>query len=169
VKILGRIDELATLLNEAQARNFRRWRILDHNIWPNAFVGKSFNDEISFLKQWIRQRIEWMDQEFMLPPSFSTQAGTVNRGAKLELRARQEKSITPWTVRTHELRAAPFPMPPSPTNPILCSMTPRPSFVAPRTGPAGAILLSVNFSLRSPGHLQNESLKRASLGFHQSV
>jgi hypothetical protein len=91
VKILGRIDELATLLNEAQARNFRRWRILDHNIWPNAFVGKSFNDEISFLKQWIRQRIEWMDQEFMLPPSFSTQAGTVNRGAKLELRARQGK------------------------------------------------------------------------------
>ena len=91
VKILARIDELAALLNEAQARNFRRWRLLGRSVWPNAFVGKSFNDEISYLKQWIRQRIEWMDQEFMLPPSFSMRGGTVKRGAKLELRARQGK------------------------------------------------------------------------------
>jgi CotH protein/chitobiase/beta-hexosaminidase-like protein len=91
VKILTRIDELAALLNEAQVRNFRRWRVLGRNIWPNAFVGKSFSDEIGFLKEWIRQRIEWMDQEFMLPPSFSMRGGTVNHGAKLELRARQGK------------------------------------------------------------------------------
>jgi hypothetical protein len=90
-KILARIDELAAQLNEAQARNFRRWRVLGRNVWPNAFVGKSFSDEISFLKQWIRQRIEWMDQEFLLPPSFSMPGGTVNQGAKLELRARQGK------------------------------------------------------------------------------
>jgi hypothetical protein len=90
-KIHARIDELAALLNEAQARNFRRWRILGRNVWPNAYVGKSFSDEMSFLKQWIQQRIEWIDQQFMLPPSFSMQAGTVNRGAKLELRARKGK------------------------------------------------------------------------------
>jgi hypothetical protein len=91
VKILARIDELAALLNEAQARNFRRWRVLGRNVWPNAFVGQSFNDEVSFMKQWIRQRVEWIDQEFMLPPSFSMRAGTVNRGAKLELRVREGK------------------------------------------------------------------------------
>ena len=91
VKILARIDELATLLNEAQARNFRRWHVLGRNVWPNGFVGQSFNDEISFLKQWIRQRIEWMDEELMLPPSFSMQGGAVNHGAKLELRAREGK------------------------------------------------------------------------------
>ena len=92
-KILARIDELAAQLDEAQARNFRRWRILGRNVWPNAYVGKSFSDEISFLKQWIRQRIEWMDQEFMSPPSFSIKGGTVNPGAKLELRARQGKIL----------------------------------------------------------------------------
>ncbi len=90
-RILARIDELAALLNDAQARNFRRWRVLGRNIWPNAFVGQSFSDEVIFLKQWIRQRIEWMDQEFMLPPSFSMPGGSVNRDAKLELRARQGK------------------------------------------------------------------------------
>src|SRR5947207_13711083 len=88
VKILNRIDELAALLDQAQARNFRRWRVLGRNISPNAFVGKSFAEEVNFLKEWIRQRIEWMDQQFMLPPSFSMQGGTVKRGIKLELRAR---------------------------------------------------------------------------------
>jgi len=91
VKILARVDELAAQLNEAQARNFRRWRVLGRNVWPNAFVGQNFNDEVSFLKQWIRQRVEWMDQEFMFPPTFSARGGTVNRGAKLELRARTGK------------------------------------------------------------------------------
>lgn len=91
IKILARIDELAALLNEAQARNFRRWRVLGRNVWPNAFVGESFGDEITFLKQWIRQRIEWMDQALMLPPFFSLREGTVHPGKKLELRARQAK------------------------------------------------------------------------------
>jgi len=89
VKILARIDELEGQLGEAQARNFRRWRVLGRNVWPNAFVGKTFSEEVGFLKQWIRQRIEWMDREFMLPPLFSTRAGTINRGTKLELRARE--------------------------------------------------------------------------------
>ena len=91
VKILARIDELAALLNEAQARNFRRWRVLGRNVWPNAFVGQTYSDEVSFLKQWIRQRIEWIDQELMVPPSFSMRGGLINHGAKLELRARQGK------------------------------------------------------------------------------
>ena len=91
VKILGRIDEWAALLNEAQARNFRRWRVLGRSVWPNSFVGQSFEDEVRFLKQWIRQRIEWMDEELMFPPSFSIGGGAVNPGAKLELRAREGK------------------------------------------------------------------------------
>jgi hypothetical protein len=90
-KIHARIDQMAASLNEAQARNFRRWRVLGRNVWPNAYVGKTFNDEIDWLKQWIRQRIEWMDQQFVAPPSFSIPAGMVSRGTKLDLRARKGK------------------------------------------------------------------------------
>ncbi|HZR21798.1 MAG TPA: CotH kinase family protein [Verrucomicrobiae bacterium] len=89
VKIMARIDELAAQLDEAQARNFRRWRILGRSVWPNAFVGQSFAQEIGFLKQWIQQRIEWMDQEFLLPPLFSIRGGPVNHGAKLQLHAHE--------------------------------------------------------------------------------
>ncbi|HLH57143.1 MAG TPA: CotH kinase family protein [Verrucomicrobiae bacterium] len=87
-KILGRVDELAAQLKEAQERNFRRWRILGRNVWPNAFVGQSFEEEIAFMKEWIRRRIEWMDQELLYPPTCSLHAGTVKSGSKLELRAR---------------------------------------------------------------------------------
>ena len=91
VKIMARIDELAALLEESQTRNFHRWPVLGRHVWPNAFVGKSFSEEIEFLKQWTRQRIEWMDQELMFPPLFSLHEGTVRRGSKLELHAREGK------------------------------------------------------------------------------
>jgi hypothetical protein len=90
-KILSRIDELAGVLSEAQARNFKRWRVLGRNTGPNAFVGQTFDEEISSLKGWIRQRIDWIDREFMLPPTFSTPGGTVAPGTKLEVNALEGK------------------------------------------------------------------------------
>jgi len=102
-KILSRIDELSSVLSEAQARNFKRWRVLGRNTGPNAFVGQSFDDEITFLKGWIRQRIDWIDGEFMLPPAFSMPGGTVGRGAKLDVRAREGKVY--YTVDGSDPRA----------------------------------------------------------------
>lgn len=90
-RIHARIDELAGSLSEAQARNFRRWRILGRSVWPNAYVGRTFNDEIQFMKQWIQRRIEWMDQQFLTGPSFSVPPGTMKAGSKLELRAPRGK------------------------------------------------------------------------------
>jgi hypothetical protein len=90
-KLDARIDELAALLNEAQARNFRRWRVLGRSVWPNAYVGRTFNDEINFMKQWIDRRIEWMDQQFLAGPSFSLHPDVTKAGSKLELRAPKGK------------------------------------------------------------------------------
>jgi hypothetical protein len=91
VKILARIDELAAQLSEAQARNFQRWPVLGRSIWPNAFVGRSFEEEISFLKRWIQQRMEWMDEAMLLPPVLAGPEGAVDPGTKLEVRARMGK------------------------------------------------------------------------------
>lgn len=86
-----RIDQLASLLNEAQARNYRRWRILGENVWPNQYVGRSFSDEVNWLKQWMAKRIRWIDQQFLPAPAFSLAAGPVDRGDKLELKTRAGK------------------------------------------------------------------------------
>jgi len=85
--IHARIDQMAELLDEAQARNYRRWRILGQNVGPNTYVGRTFSDEVNWMKRWIQTRIEWIDRQFIAAPSFSLKAGAVARGSKLELRA----------------------------------------------------------------------------------
>lgn len=60
-RIYGFIDSLVTYLDEAQKRNFERWPILGVYVWPNPYIGGSYSAEIRYLKQWIQDRILWMD------------------------------------------------------------------------------------------------------------
>ncbi len=64
--ILNTIDSLVVLLDESQQRNFQRWQILGKYIWPNAFIGQTYQDEIDYLKQFIVDRISWMDQNLLI-------------------------------------------------------------------------------------------------------
>jgi len=68
-KIFGMIDSLNTLLNEAQQRNFNKWKILGTYIWPNYFVGNTFASEINYLKSWINYRLNWLDKT--IPKDYS--------------------------------------------------------------------------------------------------
>jgi CotH kinase protein/Chitobiase/beta-hexosaminidase C-terminal domain len=86
-RILARIDELAALLNEAQERNFRRWRILGRQVWPDFYTGKSYGDEVQYMKNWIAQRLTWIDRQFVAGPNFSLAEGQVATNSKLAMRA----------------------------------------------------------------------------------
>lgn len=55
------IDSFVTELDEAQQRNFQRWDILGTELWPNYFVGETWEEEIDYLKSWIQERIVWLD------------------------------------------------------------------------------------------------------------
>ncbi len=55
------IDNLVNEMGVAPDRNFQKWPILNEYIWPNSFVGNTYNNEISFLKEWLLDRMEWMD------------------------------------------------------------------------------------------------------------
>lgn len=57
------VDSCATLLGESQARNFDRWRILGTKVWPNYYAGQTYAEELNFLKNWLRQRLAWLDQQ----------------------------------------------------------------------------------------------------------
>ena len=56
------IDSLAVLLADTQERNFERWPILGVNIWPNYFIGQTYDEEIIYLKNWISDRTAWLDE-----------------------------------------------------------------------------------------------------------
>jgi hypothetical protein len=57
------IDSVASVLNlESQARNFKAWNVLGKHIWPNYYVGPTFQSEVNWLKGWVAQRLVWLDQ-----------------------------------------------------------------------------------------------------------
>jgi hypothetical protein len=58
------IDATADALGEAQERNFKLYPILGTYVWPNNFWPATFNEEVEFLKEWLQNRIAWLDGEF---------------------------------------------------------------------------------------------------------
>jgi hypothetical protein len=64
-KILTYVDSVTTVLNvEAQQRNFQKWPVLGKYVWPNYYVGQTFQQEVDWLKTWIGQRLAWLDTSF---------------------------------------------------------------------------------------------------------
>lgn len=59
--LLQFIDNKVVEIGPAAQRNFNRWPVLGQYIWPNDYVGNTYEDEVDFLKDWITQRVEWMD------------------------------------------------------------------------------------------------------------
>ena len=60
------IDDYVELLGTAQERNFERWPILGSGVWPNYYIGITYEDEVNYLKQWITDRFIWMDSQLLL-------------------------------------------------------------------------------------------------------
>jgi hypothetical protein len=67
--ILNMIDSLVVYLDESQQRNFQRWPVLGQWIWPNYFVGQTYQEEIDYLKSWVVARLNWLDQNMVGGPS----------------------------------------------------------------------------------------------------
>jgi hypothetical protein len=55
-------DYVETLiLSGAIEENFQRWEILDEYVWPNNFVGNSYNSEVEYLRDRLLDRLNWLD------------------------------------------------------------------------------------------------------------
>jgi len=59
--ILAFIDEREIEMGEAVDRNFERWPILGQYVWANDFIGEDYDAELTFLKTWLVNRLEWLD------------------------------------------------------------------------------------------------------------
>lgn len=69
------IDSTAQVLASPKDRHFAKWRVMGVYVWPNAFIGKSYSEEVNYLKTWVENRINWMDNNLagtcqnIVPPS----------------------------------------------------------------------------------------------------
>ena len=59
------IDARIAEMGDAPSRNFERWNILDQYVWPNDFVGDTYEEEVDFLKTWLTTRLTWMDNNML--------------------------------------------------------------------------------------------------------
>ena len=61
--IMNYIDSVVNVLDAPQQRNFVQWPILNEYIWPNNYVGGSYSNEVRYLKNWIENRLHWLDTQ----------------------------------------------------------------------------------------------------------
>ena len=55
------IDGQSNYLEPALDRNFQRWPVLGIYIWPNPVILDTYEEEIDFMKNFLKDRIAWMD------------------------------------------------------------------------------------------------------------
>ncbi len=67
------IEEMATLLEqEAAGRNFQKWPVLGQFtvISPPGYQNRTtYRSEVAYLEDWIRERMAWIDSQFLEPPN----------------------------------------------------------------------------------------------------
>jgi hypothetical protein len=79
------IDSVANVLDdEATGRNFTQWPVLGVKIWPNFYVGNTYQQEVDWLKDWVRQRTSWLDANM---PTVVTAVGDEAREKTFSMQA----------------------------------------------------------------------------------
>jgi len=53
----------------AEQRNSQAWPRWGQYVWPNYYVADDYADEVDWLKQWLHDRIAWMDEKLGYEPT----------------------------------------------------------------------------------------------------
>ncbi len=89
-RLLSDLDRTAVFLQGSQVRNFERWAILDKDPWPGRAAPRwgnraTFDKEVAWMRNWLAQRLAWIDSQTPAPPTFSPPSGAVVSNALVEL------------------------------------------------------------------------------------
>ena len=70
--IINKINSYKTTLEQSGSaeQQFATWDTLNCLIWPNHFVGKTFESEVEYLKEWTLKRVRWMDDNINMTDTF---------------------------------------------------------------------------------------------------
>ena len=68
--LMAKVDSLANVLTShgAEQRNSQAWPRWGVWVWCNHYVATSFDDEVAHLKQWLHERLAWMDEQLDYQP-----------------------------------------------------------------------------------------------------
>ena len=71
-RLMADIDSLAALLMPLQQQDQDRWMHMGTHVWPNAYVGATYAEEVAYLRDWLQRRVAWIDQEIARWPRVQT-------------------------------------------------------------------------------------------------
>ena len=85
-RIMATVDSLANVLTShgAEARNSQAWPRWGWYVWPNYYIADNHADEVAWLKQWLHDRIAWMDEQFGFDPN-AHERGDVNGDGEVNI------------------------------------------------------------------------------------
>ena len=61
--ILEKVRIYSNQIEQPRIKNESVWNILGKYIWPNYFIGNSFDDEQIYFENWINDRMDWLNIE----------------------------------------------------------------------------------------------------------
>jgi spore coat protein CotH len=81
-RVMATVDSLATVLTShgAEHRNSEAWPRWGEHVWPNYYVADSFQDEVAYVKEWLTERIVWMDSQLDFDPNASVRGDVDGNG-----------------------------------------------------------------------------------------
>jgi hypothetical protein len=84
------IDRLSEEVREAQPREYKRW-----NLQPR---GGSYQGEIDLMKDWLSNRLDFIDQQLVQPPQLNRHGGLIPPGFPISLTAKSTNVIVYYTL-----------------------------------------------------------------------
>ena len=95
------MDSLASQLTQAQPRETSRFSgnaprsgTLSANGYSHTFLPGTYQGEVSFLKKWLADRVDFLDTNFLRAPVFSSNGGAITSGFPLTITAPTIESNT---------------------------------------------------------------------------
>jgi len=92
-RIFSIVDSLTTHVDEARIRNFQKWNVIGTYVWPNYFIGATYELEVSYLKSWIRYRWDWFDEFFSA--NYSTIDWKTSQEVEINIDVNEERIVSP--------------------------------------------------------------------------
>ena len=76
--MINYINSTEEYLESSQQNNFQRWNILNKIVYRELAARGSYEAEVDFLRQYVGNRISYLDNQFSLPQMFNVTASTSN-------------------------------------------------------------------------------------------
>lgn len=63
-EIMNEIDTFSNQIERSQELNYMKWATLGVRVWPNPIWFDTYDEEVEYLKQWITERMNWLNANF---------------------------------------------------------------------------------------------------------